>query len=280
MRIATIALLLVVALAACETVESPCTRAPAETKGPCLEITVPAATGLVPAIAPPIATYRWRTRDGAIDPDLVRWALVSIEDHDSNWDAALAYLRDHPDAPEWHPWQRYRPYGDSGSGTSWTTPPLSFQHGPFVFVVQGKMADGEVNQDFDLDRNARRVRIPSDIYLTARLTNEFMEPVVASGIWTPSTTVRMPAWTPAVFCWTADPGHDFDDALAYRYGWDIGDLGDDDQWDSDYTSFDGSEACSAARVFGPGHHTFHIEVRNASGFVARIPLTIEFSQNP
>jgi hypothetical protein len=278
LRIVLTALFLFVVLAACDSVDGPAVSPSADTEGPYLTITVPPATGPAPAVAPPISTFRWETIDGAADPDLARWALVSVDQHGGDWDAALEYIRDHPHAPEWHPWQSYRPHVDTGSGTSWTTPPLSFQDGRHVFVVQGKMASGAPSDDFDLARNARRVLIPSDIYLRARLTSDFMDPIVATGPWTPPTQVGLPAWTPVEFRWTAHPGHDFEDAMAYRYGWDVENVDDETQWDVPFTPFDGGETCSPPMIFPPGTHTFHLDVINASGFVARIPVTIDFTR--
>ena len=239
--------------------------------GPFIEITVPPCPGPQPALVPPISTFEWQTIEGVEDPDSVRWIMVNTNQFNDDWNETLNFVRDNPDAPRWHPWTAYDPIG--GIGTAWTTPP--YDYGSFVFAVHGWDADSTAAQDFDWERNAVRVRVLNrSTGPIARLTSDFMAPVVSFHTNTPITVVDLPGGTPITFCWTADASTYCGVVEVYRYGWDIIDLDDDAQWESGFTPSDGSEACSATRTFLFGTHTFHVEVVDNSGFVTRIPIKI------
>jgi hypothetical protein len=76
---------------------------------------------------------------------------------------------------------------------------------------------------------------------------------------------------PWMFEWVAypdDPGKTID---AFRYGFDIVDLNDPNEWDVDWC-----ECVSAPpRTFYFGTHTFHVEVRDNTGAVTRGSIRID-----
>jgi len=78
--------------------------------------------------------------------------MLSARAFDGHFGATLDYIRSHPDAPEWSPWA---PYASSDAG--WTSPPIF--PGPYVFAVQGRDAQGVVEEELDESRNVRRVRV-------------------------------------------------------------------------------------------------------------------------
>lgn len=96
---------------------------------------------------------------------------------------------------------------------------------------------------------------------TLIVTNEYIDPVVSTSPEGPVEVMDIPAGVPLVFCWTASS--EGAEITAYRYGGDILDLNDPDQWETDWVPFDGSEACGPSRAFFFGTHTFHVEVRDS-----------------
>ena len=68
------------------------TATPAPAQGVFLEITIPVANGLNPAIRPPIATYEWKTVIGSPDPAEVRYAFVSTDAHSGSYSLTENYL--------------------------------------------------------------------------------------------------------------------------------------------------------------------------------------------
>jgi hypothetical protein len=279
----TAAFVLLLMLFGCESADRPDIALPdASQKSlangvPLLEVTIPIPSGLNAAQVPPISTYEWQTAAGSTDPDYVRWILVSVAQFDNDWSEAMDYIRTNPDAEEWYPWVAYDP--SSEESTSWTTPPVDF--GRYLFAVHGKDADGTVDEEFVLERNVRRILVgPRTSGPIVRLTSDFMDPVLSASPTTPPTVVVLPAGTPASFCWTGDASAYGGVVRSYRYGWDILDLADDSQWDVGYTPSDGSEECSAPRIFFFGTHTFYVDVVDNNDYFTRIPIMINFTPPP
>ncbi len=285
MRKASVALVLLLVLFACETLDRPELEGPpisdralvGLTPGPpFLEMKIPVPSGQDMALVPPITTFIWQTIDGVGDPDSAQWILVSTVPFDNDWNATLDYIRGNPDAPEWHPWQAYDP--SNNVGTSWTTPPLDF--GQYVFAVHGRAMDETASPDFNFSRNAVRVLVSRRTTgPLLRLTSDFHDPVISATTGTPVTLVELPAGTPVDFCWTGDASSYGGVVTAYRYGWDILDLADDTQWQVGWTASDGSETCTT-RIFFFGTHTFYVEVVDNNGFPTRIPVRINYTPPP
>ncbi len=247
------------------------------TAGPFLEATVPNCPGLNPAQVPPITTFEWQTIDGVADPDSVRWILLDAGRFGDDWNNTLDHIRNNPDAPEWHPWRVYDPASETN--TSWVTPPLDF--GRYVFAVHGRTTGSPASQDFVFSRNAIRVLVSARTTgPLVTLTSGFMDPIISASPNTPPRIVELPGGTPVSFCWTGDASAYCGAVRTYRYGWDILDLSDDSQWDVGLTPFDGSEVCSPPRTFSFGTHSFIVEVYDNSGFVTRIPVTINLTGSP
>ena len=97
----------------------------------------------------------------------------------------------------------------------------------------------------------------------------------------------LPAGIPVEFRWTADARHYGGIAAGYRYGWDVKDLSDPDQWDVDFTPFPPHSATEPAaarvakadiRTFFFGTHVFTIEVLDNSGYCSRVEVRINIIQ--
>jgi hypothetical protein len=251
-----LALTLAVVVVAAIMAPAPTARA-LETPVQFLEITIPVPTGLNPALLPPIVRYEWQTLAGSPDPIEVRWILISTQPFGEDWDATLDYIRNNPNAPEWAPWTAYNP---PDVGTSWVTPPTDF--GPYVFAVQGRDANGNTGEDFTLDRNARRILVGSRTtgpLLT--VTGDHLDfPIITNVVAASPRIITVPGGTALEFCWTADASAYGGVVQSYRYGWDIIDPNDDEQWEIDWTPFVDPGECSPTRVFFFGSHAFFIEV--------------------
>jgi len=199
----------------------------AQNPAPLVEITIPLQVGLNPAHRPPVATYEWQTLSGSADPAEVRWIIVPLVEHNNDWYEAEQYVRDNADAPEWSPWQ---PYSPPGTGTSWTSEP-ALDYGLYVFAVQGRDGAGNVDAEFTLDRNLRRVVVGRRTTgPLLKVTGAFIDDIYTSVTSTPVTEVELEGGTPVSFCWEAT-GEDYGlPVTGYRYGWDVTDPGDDDAW--------------------------------------------------
>ncbi len=248
------------------------------TISPEVRITTPRAElGLTAADMPPISTLVWNATDyiddevTKQDPDSVQWAMVSTKPFNNNFPATIQYLRDNPTAPEWYPWSWYRAPGDSGK--SWTTPPLEF--GDYVFAIRAKDEAGAVTPTLVEPVNVRRIKVAPRISgPTFVVTSTLIGSVVAASCDYPLTIVDVPAGVDLAFALSACAESYGGTVAGYRYGWDILDLNDPEQWEVDYTPFIGSVANTPARSFNFGTHTFTSEVIDNSGFCTRIEIKV------
>jgi hypothetical protein len=241
-----------------------------------LEITIPLQAGLNPALRPPIATYLWQTYLGNPDPVEVRWIIVPTGAFNNSWWETEEYIRNNPGSTYWSVWH---PYSPPDVGTSWTSVPLDL--GNYVFAVQGKGAGGELDEEFVLERNMRRVQVSARTtgpLLT--VTGDAIPDIVTATTTTPLTWIELDGGTPVTFCWTADASAYGLVVVGYRYSWDITDPNDPDAWDMPFTPFGQEQECSVEEVFDSGSHTFYVEVLDFDGFLSRVPIEISFTIVP
>jgi len=247
------------------------------TISPEVRVTTPRAElGITPADMPPISTISWQATDyiddtiTKQDPESVQWAMVSTKPF-GDFSTTIDYLKTHPDAPEWYPWSFYRAPNDSGK--SWTTPPLEF--GDYVFAIRAKDEAGAITPVLTEPVNVRRVTVQARISgPTFIITSELIGSIIAASCDYPLTIVDVPSGVDLAFSLSACADHYGGTVSGYRYGWDILDLEDPSQWETDYTPFITAVAKTPSRKFNFGTHTFTAEVIDNSGFCSRIEVKV------
>ncbi|HEU4929912.1 MAG TPA: hypothetical protein VFU38_08780 [Candidatus Krumholzibacteria bacterium] len=249
----------------------------AETLSPTVEVKIPDKNlKLTPADMPPISTFQWEASDPVDgsdsdqEPDSVQWALVSTEEH-GGYRETVDYLSTRESIKDWYPWQWYRAPLDSGK--AWTTPPLDF--GTYVFAIRAKDEAGAVTPVLEEPVNARRIQIaPRTSGPTLQLQSVFIGRLIASSCDFPVTIADIAANLDISFSLSACAIHYGGTVSGYRYGWDILDLNDPEQWEIDYTPFVGSFATTPPRKWQYGTHAFSAEVIDNSGFCTRIEVKV------
>jgi hypothetical protein len=255
------------------------------TLSPIVDVTVPTTSAFNPADVPPISTFQWTARDyvdnlrETQEPDSVRHILVPIKKFNGSWGATLEYIRSTPDAPEWSKWKYYKAAGDSGK--FWTTPALELRNS-FMFAVQAKDEAGAVTPVFDEDRNVRRIAVSErSTGPVLSVYNKYIGTIITSSPNTAPVIIDLPANISMCFRLTANAEGYGGVASGYRYGWDIQDLNDPTQWETDYTPFVrecGTPPLPCAdtpcRSWQFDSHTFYIEVIDNSGYPSRVAITV------
>ncbi|MEJ2720419.1 MAG: hypothetical protein P8181_04675, partial [bacterium] len=253
-----------------------------KTLSPVVDILAPAYDGRNPIQVAPNTTFQWTgkdyvtTLDETQAPDAVRWILVSTEQFNDDWSAALEYIRANPSAPEWSGWADYATHN------AWTTPPLEW--GRYVFAVQVVDEAGAVSPVYDETRNVRRVYVGESGPPVVTVYSEFVGAMASAGLDAPMAIIEFPARTPVSFRFkasstSAGAGSTSAGAVTgYRYGWDIEDLNDDTQWGIPFVPFltRDNSAESPPRSFEFDSHTFHVEVIDAAGYKARLGIRLNF----
>jgi len=107
-----------------------------------------------------------------------------------------------------------------------------------------------------------------------KVYNPYVGPVHSNMCDPAPVVVDILSSVPMQFTWTADTGPNTATVVGYRYGWDIIDPEDDNQWEIGFTPFDGDSASAPARAFYTLTHTFHVEVRTESGACSRVEIDL------
>lgn len=256
----------------------------ARTLSPVVNIAIPTRTSPGnPALVPPITTFKWSALDyidsqnRTQDPDSVRWTLLPFVSND--FDATVQAISKLPDSkwlsvsPRWPTgWIPYSAPNDSGRTA--ISPTLDIG-GNYVFAVQAKDEAGAITPVFDESHNVRRLLASRrSTGPSLKVFNQFIGNVSGSSISTPIVIFDLPEGIPIQFDWEASAKHYGGLVSGYRYGWDIVDLNNDDNWEVDYTPFIASKAYSPPRTFYFGTHTFHVEAIDNSGFKSRVGVRI------
>lgn len=251
----------------------------ARTLSPEVRIKVPIKNGLNAANVPPITTFSWEAFDYVDDkltsqaPDSVQWIL--LPKLDEGYEATIDHIRENQDL-EWADWRWYKAPGDSGK--FWTTPPMDL--GDYIFAIRAKDEAGAVTPVLDEDFNVRRVKVAARSTGPILTTcNQYMGCIVTSAI-EPPAILDIPAGVPLSFNFNASAKHYGGVVSGYRYGWDMTDLNDPDQWDVDWTPFtnESNSFRTPERTFYFGTHTFTVEVVDNSGFISRVQVKVNIVQ--
>jgi len=243
---------------------------------PVINITLPRGNGLNQLLVPPLLTFHWEATDfrfeKPVEPHAVRSILVHTKGFGGDTGRTLHYIRTTPDAKEWRDWVPYNAEGDSGR---FWRPELPIPFGTYIFAVQAMDEAGAISPVFDVMRNVRNLRVNNRrLGPTVTLNNEFLGDVSATSTKTVAHIMNLPDGIPVTFSWHADAESYGGVVVAYRYGWDILDLSNDDEWDVQFTPFVGSTASSPPRTFYFGSHTFYLEVIDNNGLKTRIPIVL------
>jgi hypothetical protein len=255
------------------------------TLSPEIDILIPLYNGLSPVVRPPVSRFMWIAKDdvnnarNSQEPEFVRWILVPRMKDDLDWHKTLQYIQQNPDAHEWSVWLDYQAPDESGK--SWTTPPLEF--GAYMFAVQAKDEAGAVTPVFDERRNVRKIQIAKrPIGPLLKVNNDYLGTFISNTATTAFSLMDIPARIPLEFEWTASAASYGGVVAGYRYGWDVWDINNPNQWAVDWTPFTGKWASSYPKTWWFGTHIFRVEVIDNSGLLSRvnvkiniIPLTME-----
>ena len=261
----------------------------ARTLSPDVTIQIPRRNGFNPATVPSITTFRWTARDyindmlTKTDPESVSWIMEPLKNHGNDWAKGIKWIRDLPvNSPLWDDWRYYKAPLDSGKW--WTTPPKDF--GNYLFAIRAKDEAGAITPVFDEVYNVRRVlvsRLTQGSLLT--VYNKYMGNVVTSSANTALTILDLPAGVPVDFTIYATAEHYGGVVSGYRYGWDMADLTQPDQWEIDWTPFtiiDNATKVATARIpartYFFGTHVFTVEVIDNSQFISRVEVKVNIVQ--
>ena len=259
------------------------------TLSPEVHIERPQVFALNPAAVPQISTYRWKALDWvddmllSQDPDSVQYALIPVPLSDgANYEPTIQALQRGEKEQFFQPWVWYKAPEDSGK--FWTTPVVN--PGKYVFAIRAKDEAGAITPVFNPDdppssgskANVRRVSVgPLTSGPTLTVQNDYIGIIRTTSCSTPTSILDSPAGVPLTFKIQASADSYGGTIAGYRYGWDIPDLNDPEQWEIDITPFL-TTANVPPRTFFFGTHTLTMEVVDNSGYCSRVEVKVNIVQ--
>lgn len=215
---------------------------------------------------PPRITFRWEQ-----DPEYMiaytRHLIVELEPGETGTDM----INEHPEQfdDHWTEWKQWDPAGDSVE--IGRVSPLD--DGIYFFAVQAMDSCGSTTDSYTF-HNTRQFTVRK-IYPLLTLKEPILGIELFSGTeYQPSAALILPRVI-LNFSWYAEPTFAWFGPIEYRYGWDIQDLADDEQWMISWSSYATKEFRPKSVIFNVGVHVFYVEARDKAGTITRAKIEVE-----
>jgi hypothetical protein len=213
---------------------------------------------------PQRVTFAWEAHDedGTVAADSVRWGLFEAGETTEKalW-ALVDTLHRRLEDPAWRPWRAYD--APDGSGRSALVTELEYPPARYyAFAVQAKDRAGAATPTFDPARNVRLVVSEEETGPLLRMNERGMGGMIFTPLTADPAVLTVPAGIELRFSWVADASADGQEITGYRYGWDIVDPQNPEEW----TEVPGPgpvEAPPASWSFG--QHLLLVEARDSGG---------------
>lgn len=225
-------------------------------------------------VLPQIFRFSWHSGTEKA-PNRVRYLFIPIVDEEGNYDPTFDILRDLNENPwryedRWSRWLPYAARDGRGREVVLGDDEEIRVNYSYFFAVQARGRRNHLTETYARNVNARQFVVawresPVMLTVTEPQFQSFTFPTHA-----PYDIEVLPE-TPLNFSWTGSAEEYGGEIAGYRYGWDITDLDDPEQWD---TGFSPDNVSSPEKVFMSGIHTLHIEVLDIFGFSTRGAIKI------
>ena len=235
---------------------------------------------------PPDIFFRWAGNDSVgdgtvIEPDSTRYALLKRGDLglDTQFTGRLLSF---PDSvwSVWRGWDQVDSLNENLGGkraliTGLTPTSAGGGAGFYLFFVQAKDEAGAISSHFEDGKNLRKIRVVSSLAPKVTVTEPVLGVRVSSSNQTYDFTVAENQTLR--LRWSATAEAYGSEITGYRYGWDILDTENDEEWSSWSLATTSTQAS-----FVSGSHSFFLEARDYSGTTTRVvyrlfvvPFTME-----
>jgi hypothetical protein len=219
-----------------------------------------------------VIKFEWRgtdpidSPDNTQDPDSIRYMYHRVDSPGYGYKPDYDIVRDINDNPwryeeDWSPWIYYRAPGDSGRSTVLGDEEILELRRSHVFAVQAKDEAGAVTAIFTRGVNIRQFIVSVTASPLLTVTEPFLGGFQFTG-GNPKREKRdLPPGVELNFRWRGDATAYGGEIVCYQYGWDVADLNNPSDWDSDCSPFNLN--CKA--IWYSGVHTLYIRCVDNSG---------------
>ncbi|HSG27110.1 MAG TPA: hypothetical protein VLA34_01430, partial [Candidatus Krumholzibacterium sp.] len=206
----------------------------------------------------PVTRFRWYAKDPIDTP----WHYQDVDSIRMMWTPFYAQiLRDLNEFPgmfeaRWSRWYWIGAPGDSALSTVLGDDEVIPLGRSYIFAVQAKDEAGAISSVFDTRTNVRAFMVKAPTGPRLDVEEDYLGSYSFIGHDLDPVVVQVPPGFEMNFRWSADASHYGAIVSTYRYGWDITDFSDPNQW----TTMPLPEVLSAApKIFYSGIHTLYIE---------------------
>ncbi len=228
-------------------------------------------------VLPRIITFGWHSGLDE-DPRAVRHMWSLVVDTNGVYNPTFDIVRDLNENPwryedKWSRWVFYSAPHERGRKTILGDDEPLEVNKSHIFAVQAMDRCGRVTETFRLNVNVRKFIVSKVAGPLLTVMEPFLGYFKFLGTNMGPERIDLPPGVPLNFRWRADASSYGGEIVSYRYGWDITDLNDPNQWDVPPSPH---HVQAPEQRFYAGIHTFYVEtVDNAgSATLASIQLTI------
>lgn len=218
--------------------------------------------------------FRWAGVDSVgdgtvIEPDSTRFVTLRKGDYglDTQFSGRMINL---PDSiwSSWRHWEAVDSLNDNVGGkrtliTGLTPISAGQGQGEYLFMVQAMDEAGAITSHYEDGKNLRKLRIVSSLQPTIAISEDILGVRVSSSDQTFDFTIA--ERQPLNLTWSANADSYGSEITGMRFGWDILDTANDDEWSSWSLS-----KTSSSNSFVSGSHTFYLEARDYSGYTTQV----------
>jgi hypothetical protein len=217
-------------------------------------------------VLPPVVVFHWHS-GLETDPRGVRYFLSKVVDTNGVYDPSFNIVRDLNEnlwryEEWWSKWKNYSTGNNSGRQTIIGDDETLDINYSYIFAVQAIDRCGRVTETFTRDTNVRQFIVSQVAGPMLLLTEPFLGFYKFTGDDIIPVGAEFPPGVPLKFSWFADASSYGGEIVAYRYGWDIQDLNDPSQWNTEYLPF---LLSASEKTLYSGIHTFYVEARDNAG---------------
>ncbi|MCP4546741.1 MAG: hypothetical protein GY835_09790 [bacterium] len=262
----------------------------ATTIAPEVDITEPADTGTMGdwEALPQDIFFRWAGNDSVGDgtviaPTATRWAKLNGDEFGLSMMTGGSMLSLPEDIwSEWLGWDEVDPADPDGNNAGTRTllkglnPAGVGYSGEYLFLVQARDEANAITSHFTDGTNLKKIRVDKNLKPTIRIMGTNMPTRLVHG-WT-SFNIPWAEGQPIAMEWLANASSYGSRISGYRYGWDIMDTANDEEW----SGWSQSNTSTSA-VFLSGTHIFYLEAADYSGTKTRVvfrfhivPFTMDY----
>jgi len=155
---------------------------------------------------------------------------------------------------EWEDWIKY---SLSDSGSSVKVGPLETSN-VYFFAMQARDEAGAVTALMEMDVNLRVFSVSRGNYPDLVVSEKTIGRAQFVGFGGRALEVKIPPGVELNFSWSAGAEHYGGRVTAYRYGWDVNNLDNPNEWDSGW----GLEHRNTTKTYYTGVHNLYVQVRD------------------